>query len=459
MTEAQKVEFEQRRLWIWLLPALTYACFYCTRYNFTAAHPIIAKQFGWSYSDYGIILTVGLAAYGLAVFLIGPLADKIGGRKAMTIGGIGAAIFNIIFGFTSLFLERPAVQDKITHSLITPAILNFGATSSVVITTMALLWMTNSIFQTCGALSLVKINSAWFELRERGKLSARVGTVIQFGRMMVFWICPTLLLLLPWKYTFWIPAGLLLVMTGITNRVIRDTPEELGLDSPFETPSKSKEEIKLSLILQKVFGNPVMWVIAGMSMCLGVARNSIDHWFSRYFQVMFDIVPEEVIKFAPYKFTVTLMPLAMITGGILGGLLSDRVFNSRRAPIIFFSFLFQLIGLVSLYTYITSPWVAAVAIVFTLAAIQSGHGLLAGTASMDFGGRKAAATAAGFIESMQYLAGSVVGIGMGKWLDAHKVPGHIGIEFTYWPLAPIPTCLLGALISLLIWNAVPKKID
>ena len=452
MTTEEKSEFEKRRLFIWLLPSLTYATFYCTRYNFSAAHPTIAQQFGWTYSDYGIILTVGLAAYGLAVFLMGPLADKIGGRKAMTIGGIGAAILNIAFGFTSMFLERSATK-------ISPAVLAFGATGSTVITTMALLWMMNNIFQTFGALSIVKINSAWFELKERGKLSARVGTIIQFGRMMVFWICPTLLLVLPWKYVFWIPAILLLFMTCITRYLIRDTPEEFGLKSPFETPSKNKGEIKISLILKNIFYNPTMWAFACISMCLGVARNSIDHWFSRYFQVMFQIKETEIIKFAPYKLTATLMPITMIIGGVLGGLLSDRIFKSRRAPIIFFSFLFQIIGLMSLFVNISSPWLAGLSIVFILASIQAGHGLLAGTASMDFGGRKGAATAAGFIDSAQYLAGSVVGIGMGWWLDIHKVVTNRGIEFSYWPLAALPTCVIGALISIALWNVVPKKID
>lgn len=450
MTERE--EFEQRRLWCWLIPALTYAFFYSTRYNFSAAHPLIAKQFGWSYSDYGIILTAGLATYGFSVFLGGPIADKIGGRKTMIIGGIGAAILNLIFGFTSLFLNQSATS-------VAPAVLNYGATSTLVITTMSLIWMCNNMFQSFGALSVVKINSAWFELRERGKLSARVGTVIQLGRMAVYLSCPAILLILPWKYIFWIPAILLLVMVYLVKTFVRDTPEELGLVSPFETPTKSKEKVKVSLILQKVFANPIMWAIAGASMCLGITRNSIDHWFARYFQVMYQVDPASVGKYKPYLFVSAIMPIAMIVGGIIGGVLSDKAFNSRRAPIIFFSFLFQFIGLVSLYLNIHNPWGAACSIIFILFAIQGGHGLIAGTASMDFGGRKAAATAAGFFDGMQYIAGSVVGYGMGRWLDIHKIKGLVGVEFTYWPLAAIPTCILGATICLCIWDVTPKKIE
>ena len=45
------------------------------------------------------------------------------------------------------------------------------------------------------------------------------------------------------------------------------------------------------------------------------------------------------------------------------------------------------------------------------------HSMLSGTASMDFGGKRAAATAAGMFDGMQYVGGAVMGWGMGWMLD------------------------------------------
>ncbi len=66
---------------------------------------------------------------------------------------------------------------------------------------------------------------------------------------------------------------------------------------------------------------------------------------------------------------------------------------------------------------------------------------------MDFGGRKAAATAAGLFDGMQYLASSLVGIGMGWVLD------HWG--WAAWPFVPIPFACVGALVISRLWNVAP----
>ena len=71
-----------------------------------------------------------------------------------------------------------------------------------------------------------------------------------------------------------------------------------------------------------------------------------------------------------------------------------------------------------------------------------------GTASMDFGGKKAAATATGVFDGMQYLGGAVVGVGMGYLLD------HVG--WSAWGPSMIGFSIIGAFLMLLLWNARPK---
>jgi sugar phosphate permease len=75
------------------------------------------------------------------------------------------------------------------------------------------------------------------------------------------------------------------------------------------------------------------------------------------------------------------------------------------------------------------------------------HGLLSGTATMDFGGRKGAATAVGMIDGFVYLGTAVQSVSLG-YLTTRS--------WSYWPLFLVPFSIIGFLLLLRIWNAKPK---
>jgi OPA family glycerol-3-phosphate transporter-like MFS transporter len=104
----------------------------------------------------------------------------------------------------------------------------------------------------------------------------------------------------------------------------------------------------------------------------------------------------------------------------------------------------------ALYVVYRAPsieWVI-VAFVVNSFAISIVHSMLSGTASMDFGGKKAAATAAGLFDGMQYVGGSFVGLGMGWLLD------RFGWES--WGSSMIGFALLGGILMAALWNARPQ---
>jgi len=70
-----------------------YAFFYMSRYNFSAVQIAVAEYFGWNYGNYGLILSAGLLTYACSVFLNGPLADRIGGKRTLLIGGLLPYLF------------------------------------------------------------------------------------------------------------------------------------------------------------------------------------------------------------------------------------------------------------------------------------------------------------------------------------------------------------------------------
>jgi OPA family glycerol-3-phosphate transporter-like MFS transporter len=194
-----------------------------------------------------------------------------------------------------------------------------------------------------------------------------------------------------------------------------------------------------------------MWTIALGSMMIGfVRRTAVDDWWSKYFVNVHHADASHLAAFPPYLFAARGIAIAGILGGIVFGMTSDRVFGGRRAPVVVFGFVAQAVILLAfglLDRAGAGPMASAGSLVALSFMVNGAHGMVGGAASMDFGGKKAAATAAGLFDGMQYLAGAFVGVGVGRMIDAYG--------WSVWPFAPIPFALVGALLMARLWNALP----
>ena len=152
------------------------------------------------------------------------------------------------------------------------------------------------------------------------------------------------------------------------------------------------------------------------------------------------------------SFLFSVATLGVTVGGICGGLLcgflSDRAFQSRRPPVAFLFYLCQVASLVVLGRA-GAPGLAAFMIGFTCIWIFGVHGMLTGTASMDFGGTKAASTVAGMLDGVQYLASGLTGFLLGHFLDT--------LGWGVWTWMLIPFSVIGALLMTRLWNESPLK--
>src|SRR5205823_11503517 len=107
--------------------------------------------------------------------------------------------------------------------------IRLGMSGSTVIATLAVLWACNHYFQSFGALSIVKINAAWFHLRERGFFAGIFGILIRAGLILAFYGSPLILSVLPWQWVFFVPALCLGGLFAANFAFLRDTPREAGL--------------------------------------------------------------------------------------------------------------------------------------------------------------------------------------------------------------------------------------
>jgi len=447
--------FRRRRAVNWLALGMLYAFFYATRYNYTAAAPYLADTFGWKNTDLGIFETVMPLVYGLAVVLNGPFADRIGGKKAFLFGAAGVAVMNFLFGLASLAVV-PAVWagTGAAHHLVTPAIFRFGLSGGLLLTLLAIVWGINGYFQSFGALSIVKVNAQWFHVRERGTFAGVFGVLIRLGLLLAFQGVPLILLVLPWQYAFWIPGLCVVAFLLINLKWMENSPADAGLGE-FDTGDEidaGDRVPSIREILAKVFASRVMWTIAVGSMMIGFVRRSVvDAWWPKY---LVDYHGMDKALFAtslPYLIAAWGIALSGIAGGFAFGIASDRTFGGRRAPVIVFGFvgmavilaLFGLSDRLQLGPVAAACWLVALSF-----CVNGAHGMIGGAASMDFGGRKAAATAAGLFDGMQYLAGSFVGVGVGYLTTRWGWDG--------WHWAPIPFALAGAYLMAGLWNVLPK---
>jgi len=433
---------------------LLYSFFYMSRYNFSAISVNLAPIFGWSKTDIGVFESIMPLIYGLSVVFNGPIADRIGGKKAFIFGATGVVIMNFLFGMSHVFFVHPAVWSETLDKAVKPAVFSHGVTSSSMLTYLAIVWGLNGYFQSFGALSIVKVNAQWFHIKERGTFAGIFGVLIRLGLILAFVGTPLIIKYMPWYWAFWIPAIMVLVLLISNWLFVQDSPEKAGfgnLDTGDEALQDAGRTVSVFDILKKVFASRTMWAIAGASMMIGfVRRSTVDAWYPIYFSEFHHAARASLSTYLPYELSAWGIAIMGILGGFAFGITSDRVFHGRRGPVVTIGFLGMAITLALFWVsdlMALGPIMAAVWLLILSFFVNGSHGMIGGAASMDFGGRKAAATAAGLFDGMQYLAGSVNGLAVG-WVTQHW-------GWQAWKLWPIPFALIGAGLMATLWNTLP----
>lgn len=418
-------EFRKRRALNWLVLGFTYAAMYMGRYNLSFANKALSDAFGWDKTQIGAIITAGLSIYGFSAIINGPIADKLGGRRAMLIGACGTIVFNFFFGLG--------------------AYLEFLGRGPLLIAYFSGIWAMNSYFQSYSALALIKVNAGWFHISERGIFSAIFGSMIQSGRFLIFMIGGYLVAVLPWQWVFFVPSIVVSLMAVLTFMFVRNGPEDcqLPLLDVQDASSGDSGPTSVKYLLKKIFTNPVTLTIAAAEFCTGFVRHGFEQWFPRYM-----IEAQHMEMSSPiFQKGAGAIVFAGICGAFFAGTISDLLFKGRRPPVAAIGYLLQVLSL-TVVTLAPSVNMVIIAFVVNSFAISIVHSMLSGTASMDFGGKKAAATAAGLFDGMQYVGGSFVGLGVGFLLENYG--------WGAWGPSMIGFSAVGGILMLFLWNARPK---
>ena len=188
-----------------------------------------------------------------------------------------------------------------------------------------------------------------------------------------------------------------------------------------------------------VVTNPRIWGVSIAFFCLDIIRYGFFYWAPVF------LIEVQGATISSAGLTVAVLPIAGSGGSIVCGWATGRFFDNRRAPVVCLC----LFGLaIFSYLFYYAPPGAWLLSLFYLALIgfctYGAHVLMVGHAAQDFAGRKAAASAAGFIDGFGYIGAAMTGIFTGWLVDNYSWTAG----FWYWIIA----ALVAGFIMLALWR-------
>jgi len=428
--------FRARRGINWFLLGLMYAAYYTCRYNISIAAPGILDEFGFSRMRFGLINTGRHWSYAIGQVCNGLFTDRLGGKQSMAIGAVLTIVLSLLFGLGSYTKAGTALALFI------------------------LIRCLDGYAQAFGAPGMIKVNTAWFPRRERGRFAGVFGLKIQFGQITINNIGPLLLagfsvpLLFTtlhiggnWRWLFWFPPCIVGVVLILMYAFVRNNPEEAGshvTHDPAEVEADEAigERILLRDVFRTIVGKKMVWITAAAYFCTGVVRTAQFDWWVVYFNETWGLP----IKTSPLvKITGALLPIMAFLGSIASGFISDILFRGKRAPVAMGLYAVEsavILGgaLLLGWSKTAGPGVAAVFMVLISLTCNSTHSILGTAAAMDLGGRKMAGFASGVIDSFQYIGAGLAGFGLGSLIDYTVRQTSLGWNAWFYFMLPFSLC-------------------
>lgn len=407
---------------------LAYASFYLTRKAFAVAKVGMEE-------DPTIMLTkemmanidaTYLIAYAIGQFMWGMFADRFGTRVMVLSGLLASVVAAVLMG---LF-----------HGAMIFMIFMF----------------IQGLGQSTGWSALCKNVGNFFSRQERGRIMGLWCTNYAFGGLVATpfagWMAYDVFN--DWRMAFF-ASGMVVAVVGVIFWFLqRNTPGCVGLE-PIEDYHHESKEVLIDLDdelsdlgeghgweeSKAVLKNKTVLLLGALYFLLKPARYAILLWgpYIVYKEMSGVSKSEAAIIPAAFEF-------AGLFGPIILGLLSDKLFNAKRMPVCAISLLLLTVVLAFFIPVVHdgSVWMVVGMLFLIGLTLYGPDSMLSGSAAVDFGTRKGAGTATGFVNGCGSI-GAVLGGFLPGYFDSATV-------FTGFAVA---TGLAGLLL-LPFWNLTPK---
>jgi OPA family sugar phosphate sensor protein UhpC-like MFS transporter len=420
--------YERWRWQIFGITWLAYAGFYLTRKSFSVAkiEMGLPSSLGLTSQEMAWIDGGFLTAYAVGQFFWGVCGDRYGTRLVILIGMLGSVF----------------------------AALAMGAASAV--TLLVALFAVQGVFQSSGWAPLSKNLGCFFSRRERGAIMGLWCTNYALGGFIATIFAGYCGQLLGWRFAFYGPALMLLLIWVLFLLFQRNRPEDVGLPSvekyhnekeatlkPGETPADEPEGSWK--VIGEVLTSPMVLLLAAVYFFMKPARYAILFWGPKYLNAKLGTNMTQSGALS------ALFELAGPLSVLLAGVISDRLFATRRIPLsvlclVALSVLFFVLDKLP----VSKLWFGACLFLMGLL-LYGPDSLVSGTAAVDFGTKKGASTASGLINGCgsigAIIGGTIPGLFHERW-------GWNGVLVLL-----AASSLIAALLLLPKWNALPISSD
>ncbi|TCV10852.1 OPA family glycerol-3-phosphate transporter-like MFS transporter [Sphingobacterium alimentarium] len=379
-------EYKKLRIQVFIGIFLGYAAYYFVRKNFSFAVKDLQDTLGYSKAELGFAMSAISIAYGLSKFMMGNVSDRSNARYFLAIGLILSSLTMIFMGLSPF------------------------ATSSIAI--IFILLFINGWVQGMGWPASGRVVVHWFSIKERGttmsiwNLAHNVGGFL-VGPLAILGVE----LFVDWEARLYFPGLVALLFAAIVLIFVRDTPQSCGLP-PIEKykndypktyeESQEKEFTAKEIFFKYVFNNRLLWFIAIANAFVYLVRNGIINWAPTFLQEAKGFSASEA------AWSASVYELAAIPGTLLCGIMSDKLFKGRRAPVTIIYMIFTFLA-VLLYWLAPSGniWVINTAL-WSIGFLIYGPVMLIGVQALDLVPKKAAGTAAGLTGLFGYFIGDML---------------------------------------------------
>jgi len=374
------------------LLALGYTGYYFCRSDLPVVMPLLIRELARqgmtaheSEIRLGTMVSISVLAYAAGKFVSGSIADLFGGRKNFLGGMGGAIVFTLIF----------------------------AVSGSIPMFTLA--WVGNRLLQSGGWGGLVKVASRWFSYSKYGTAMGFLALSYLFGDAASRYVMSLLLDAgFGWRGVFFSGAGFLGVLMLANWIFLRETPEERGLPAPSANPLNvyaaegdvaAEKSLPLSAILLPLLKSFPFWLVCLISLGTTLLRETFNFWTPTYFVQYVGLTDGQAASRS------ALFPLFGGLSVVVSGMLSDRLGLNGRNRVLFGGLALAAFCLLALaMTPATAnPWVAVGLVALTGFLMLGPYAYLSGAISLDFGGKRGSASAAGIIDGVGYLAGYLSG--------------------------------------------------
>lgn len=380
MSSLPKVQDSNRGAVVILALIGGYIGIYLCRKNLAVATPFLQDAFHASRSDVGWIASVGNLAYALGKLTSGPLIERVGGRMGLLVAMAAVAIF----GGAAAFAPSLGI--------------------------IAICYSLNRVAGAGGWGAMLKLVPSWYSPARIGTVTAVLSLSYVFGGIAANIVGQQVVARGgDWHAIFWVPA---LALCGITIGCAL-----LVRSGPLTQSRSTKTARSWAAIRADIWGllrRPQFLLVCAMSFTLTLMRESFNTW-SVDFLTSVQSGAKSVGAAALGSTTFDLAGALSILGM---GVVYDRTPPGQRRWIIF-GVLALLTGvLLALPSAGAASPIAASALIGGVGLLVYGpYSLLAGALALETGGAALAATAAGLIDAIGYVAGILSGKVLGGILD------------------------------------------